>query len=202
MLTPLPFEPGVAGVDEAGRGPIAGPLVVAAVMLPSRFDTFGLDDSKRLTRGERELQFDRIVAGAEYAIITVPTEEVDRVNILRATLNAMSQALRDLPGHAYRAVIDGNQYPIDPPCPCDLIVKGDSHRAEIAAASILAKVTRDRLMVAAAETYPGYGFDTHFGYHRPDHIEALERLGPCPLHRRSFEPIKTMVNQPCLIFGD
>ncbi len=201
-MVSLPFEPGVAGVDEAGRGPIAGPLVVAAAMLPDGFDSYGLDDSKKLTRDQREVQYERIVAHALYSIIVVPPDEVDRLNILKATLTAMGRAIKTLPGNAIKAVIDGNQHPLDAPCPCELIVKGDSHRAEIAAASILAKVTRDRLMIEAGLDYPGYGFETHFGYHRPDHIIALQQLGPCPLHRRSFEPVKTMVNQPCLIFAD
>lgn len=189
-------------MDEAGRGPIAGPLVVAAVVLPLGFNAEGLNDSKKLTREQREEQFDRIRGSADYSVIVVPPETVDRLNILRATLEAMSEAIRTLATKVDLAVIDGNQHPIDAPCPCELIIKGDGHRSEIAAASILAKVTRDRLMVEASETYPGYGFESHFGYHRPEHIEALNRLGPCPLHRRSFEPIRTMVNQPCLIFVD
>ena len=198
----LPFVPGVAGVDEAGRGPIAGPLVVAAVVLPAGFDAEGLNDSKKLTREQREDQFDRIKAGTDYSIVVVPSETVDRLNILRATLEAMSEAIRSLTSRVELAVIDGNRHPIDPPCACELIIKGDGHRSEIAAASILAKVTRDRWMVEASEMYPGYGFESHFGYHRPEHIEALNRLGPCPLHRRSFEPVRTMVNQPCLTFVD
>jgi ribonuclease HII len=110
----------------------------------------------------------------------------------------MSQSLDDLPKTPLLALIDGNQLPPNPPCPVETLVKGDSKNAAIAAASILAKVTRDRLMVEANTLYPGYGFDQHFGYHNPVHIAAIDRLGPCPIHRRSFEPIKSLVNQPQL----
>ncbi|MBX3113071.1 MAG: ribonuclease HII [Fimbriimonadaceae bacterium] len=194
----LPFDPYIAGVDEAGRGPIAGPLVVAAAILPEGFDASGIHDSKQLSFEEREQQFSRIVAEANYSIQIVSHEEVDRLNILRATLQAMSQALRELDPQAKQALIDGNQLPPNPPCPVETVVKGDGKYAAIAAASILAKVTRDRLMIEANLEYPGYGFDRNFGYYNPVHVAALEKLGPCPIHRRSFEPIKSLVNQPLL----
>jgi len=201
-MVQLPFEPSVAGVDEAGRGPIAGPLVVAGVVLPDSFDTYGLNDSKKLTPEQRDRLYDQLVSTARYEIVVVSVEDVDRLNILKATLTAMSTVIRQLTPDAVRAVVDGNQSPIDPPVPCEVIVKGDSCRAEIAAASIIAKVTRDRLMRAAHAEYPKYGFDEHFGYYCPEHISALREFGPCPLHRRSFEPVKSMVNQPCLNFVD
>ncbi len=192
----LPFSPHIAGVDEAGRGPVAGPLVVAAVCLPSGFDATGLNDSKKLSHEQRDCLFQGIIESAEYSIVIISHDEVDRLNILRATLLGMSQALCDLPHPPESARIDGNQLPIRPPVPCETLVKGDSKDAAIAAASILAKVTRDRLMIEADARYPGYGFADHYGYHTPTHIEALNRLGPCPIHRKSFEPIKSMVNQP------
>ncbi|MBA4294063.1 ribonuclease HII, partial [bacterium] len=185
-------------VDEAGRGPIAGPLVVAAVLLPQNFNPQGLNDSKKLTAEQRDTLFLRITEYAEYSIVIVAPAEVDRLNILRATLQAMSQALRELPTQPKQALIDGNQLPPNPPCPVETLVKGDSKNASIAAASILAKVTRDRLMVEAAIQFPGYGFESHFGYHNPTHIQAINNLGPSPIHRRSFEPIKSLVNQPIL----
>lgn len=172
--------------------------MVAAALLPARFDATGLNDSKKLSHIERDRLFFRIVCHAQYSIIIVPHYEVDRRNILRATLLAMSESLRQLPITPQNALIDGNQLPPNPPCPIETLVKGDSKNAAIAAASILAKVTRDRLMQEAAITYPGYGFESHFGYHNPTHIAAINRLGPCPIHRASFEPIKSLLNQPQL----
>ena len=190
----------MAGVDEAGRGPLAGPLLVAAVCLPRGFATAGLNDSKKLTRAQRDELFDLIVAEANYAIVEVPVEEIDRANILRATMAGMAEALRRLDPGPTSALIDGNSMPPSCPCLAECLVKGDSKNAAIAAASILAKVTRDRLMTEADKKYPGYGFADHFGYGSPPHLSALRELGPCPLHRRSFEPVKSMVNQPCLMF--
>lgn len=164
--------------------------------LPEGFDATGIRDSKQLGAKERDALYLDIVRAADYAVVVVPAQEVDRLNILRATLIAMGRAIREL--DPTRAVADGNQQPIGAPCPVECLVKGDSKDAAIAAASILAKVTRDRLMVEAANVYPEYGFDTHFGYHNPTHIANLNRFGPCPIHRRSFEPVKSMVNQPVL----
>ncbi|MBL8067533.1 MAG: ribonuclease HII [Armatimonadetes bacterium] len=186
----------MAGVDEAGRGPIAGPLVVAAAILPEGFDATGLNDSKKLTAGQRDFVFWRIVAQCRYSLVIVPPQEVDRLNILRATLLAMGRSIAELDPPA--AVVDGNQPPVGASCPTSTLIKGDAKNASIAAASILAKVTRDRLMAEAASAFPGYGFDTHFGYYNPAHREALARLGPCAIHRRSFEPVKSMLNQPGL----
>lgn len=196
----LPFDADVAGVDEAGRGPIAGPLVVAAVLLPAGFDTQGIDDSKRLTAARREALCARITASADCAVVVVPVSEIDRLNILRATLRAMSESIRRLGVLPSLALIDGNAVPVDPPCAVRTVVKGDGKHAAIAAASIVAKVTRDRLMTELDLEHPGYGFADHFGYHCTAHIQALGELGPCAAHRRSFEPVKSMVNQPCLMF--
>ncbi len=185
-------------MDEAGRGPLAGPVVVAAAQLPPKFKCIGIRDSKMLTREQRDDLFLRIVAEANYAIVVVPPGDVDRFNILQATLMGMAEALRQLGPEVESALVDGNRRPVDPPCPIQTVIGGDDRHAAIAAASILAKVTRDRLMIEAADLYPGYGFESHYGYARPSHIEAIHRLGPCEIHRRSFEPIKTLVNQPQL----
>jgi ribonuclease HII len=194
----LPFQTHVAGVDEAGRGPIAGPLVVAAVLLPYGFNAKGINDSKQLSKEQRDEAFFRIIALAHTATVIINPHEIDRLNILNATLQGMSQALRELTPNPQKALIDGNRLPPNPPCPVETLIKGDSKNAAIAAAGIVAKVTRDRLMTELALAYPGYGFENHFGYHNPAHIQAIAKLGPCPIHRHSFEPIKTLVNQPLL----
>lgn len=194
--TLLPFDPDVAGVDEAGRGPLAGPLVVAAVLLPRGFDASGLNDSKKLTAAQREAHYLRVFTHARYHIEVVPSSVVDAKNILRATLEAMALCLYMVGAKSAR--VDGNQQPIGAHCPCETLVQGDGRDAAIAAASILAKVTRDRLMTHAATVYPGYGWETNMGYHVPEHVEAIYRLGPTPLHRRSFDPLRSMLAQPCL----
>lgn len=196
----LPFTPGVAGVDEAGRGPLAGPLVVAAVCLPRGFPCAGLTDSKLLSPAARAKWFDVLVNEAAHSIVVVGVDMIDRVNIFQATMWGMAEAVSRLQPAATSAVIDGNALPPGLACDAECLVKGDSRNAAIAAASVLAKVTRDRLMDEADALHPGYGFAEHHGYGCPSHIAAIEKLGPCPIHRRSFEPVKTMVNQPCLIF--
>lgn len=193
--------PGAAGADEAGRGPLAGPVVAAAVILPDSFDLVGLDDSKKLDHEARIELAARIKAEAVWAIELAEPEEIDRRNILRASLHAMARAIRKVaPPMAY---VDGNQFPPDVGCPVEAVIKGDGIYACIAAASILAKTERDLYMVALAEKYPGYGFDRHFGYPTPDHFETLRQLGPCPAHRRSFAPVRELLedDQLCL-FGD
>ncbi|MCB0824792.1 MAG: ribonuclease HII [Armatimonadetes bacterium] len=193
---PLPYTPGVAGVDEVGRGALAGPVVVAAVILPPEFDTIGIIDSKALSAAQREEAAERIRAEARYTILFASAEEIDAKNVLRATLDAMRESLIQL--KANEAIIDGNQLPPGLPCPATTLVKGDSKDASIAAASILAKVARDNHMVEMADNYPGYGFEGHVGYGAPSHLGAIKSLGPCPIHRKSFEPIKSLINQPCL----
>lgn len=185
----------VAGVDEAGRGPLAGPVVVAAVILDPARPIDGLDDSKRLSAKRREQLYALIVRHAlAHAIVRVEAAEIDRVNILNATLSGMSQALRSLPVTPTRALIDGNRLPGSLPCPGRAIIGGDASEPAISAASILAKVARDRILVEYESRWPGYGFAQHKGYPTAAHIAALQRLGPCPEHRRSFAPVR----QTCL----
>jgi ribonuclease HII len=178
----------VAGCDEAGRGPLAGPVVAAAVVLdPSRIPR-GLDDSKRLTAEQREKLFEKICATASFAVAFASPARIDRDNILRASLWALARAVRALPEAPKHVFVDGRDR-IDVPCDCEAVIGGDGMVASIAAASIIAKVTRDRLMCALAEDCPGYGFEQHKGYSVPEHLEALDRLGPSAHHRSFFAPV-------------
>ena len=190
----------IAGVDEAGRGPLAGPVAVAAVILdPSKPRIRGLDDSKKLTHAKREALYEKIVARAlSYSIVMVMSDEIDRINIFQATMTGMSRALAGLTPSAHEAWIDGNALPRDLPCAGRAIIGGDALEPAISAASILAKVTRDRWMVELDRQHPGYGFAEHKGYGTPAHLAALQRLGPCPHHRRSFAPVKILVDQGVL----
>lgn len=186
----------VAGVDEAGRGPLAGPVVVAAVILNKRRRINGLDDSKKLTAAKRETLYARIVERAvAYSVVVIDREEIDRINIFQATMVGMTRALLGLMPAATEALIDGNQLPKNLPCPARAIIGGDALEPSISAASILAKVSRDRLMVAMDTQFPGYGFADHKGYPTPAHLAALQRLGPCAEHRRSFEPVRLLLDQ-------
>ena len=188
-----------AGVDEAGRGPLAGPVVVAAVILDPARPIAGLDDSKKLSEKRREALYPQIVECAlAHCVIVVEAEEIDRLNIFQATMAGMSRAVAGLAPAAQEALVDGNKLPKDLPCPGRAIVGGDALEPAISAASILAKVTRDRLMVAMETQYPGYGFAAHKGYPTPAHFAALQRLGPCAEHRRSFAPVKIMLDQGVL----
>ena len=179
----------VAGVDEAGRGPLAGPVVAAAVVLPPGFLLPELADSKALDAPTRErllVEIERAALGR--AVVAVAAARIDEVNILRATHEAMALAVALLPTAPLLALVDG--LPVHGlPCPHLAVIDGDVCSSAIAAASILAKVTRDRLMVAMDATFPGYGFARHKGYPTPEHLEALQRLGPCAEHRRSFAPV-------------
>ena len=189
----------VAGVDEAGRGPLAGPLAVAAVILNPAWPISGLDDSKKLSEKKREVLYPQIIEHAlAYCIVLIEPEEIDRINILQATMSGMSRAVAGLSLTAHMALIDGNQLPKDLPCHGRAIIGGDALEPAISAASILAKVTRDRLLVAMDATYPGYGFATHKGYGTAQHLAALQSLGPCPQHRRSFAPLRVMLEQGVL----
>jgi ribonuclease HII len=181
----------VCGIDEAGRGPWAGPVVAAAVVLDPGDIPAGLDDSKKLTEAQREALMEPILRTARVGIGIAEAEQIDRDNILQATLWAMARAL-DAIGGADLALIDGNRAPLLP-CPAKTIVKGDSRSLSIAAASIVAKVTRDRIMARHDATYPLYGFARHKGYGTAFHRQALLRHGPTPLHRRSFAPIKALL---------
>ena len=179
----------VCGVDEAGRGPLAGPVVAAAVILtPARIPE-GLNDSKALSSSQRELLLNMIEKNAQIGIGIAEPEEIDRANILGATLIAMRRAVLALPELPEMALIDGNKLP-DLPCEAQAIVKGDSRSLSIAAASIVAKVTRDRLMIEADRRYPGYSLAGHKGYPTKAHMEAVTRLGASPIHRRSFKPVR------------
>ena len=176
----------VCGVDEAGRGPLAGPVCAAAVILPRGVTIEGLDDSKKLTEKRREALYDVIIAAAEaYGVAFADVEEIEKLNILGATYLAMNRAIAALGVGIDLALIDGNRNAgIEYPSRC--IVKGDAKCVSIAAASVLAKVTRDRYMRALAEKYPGYGFERHKGYGTKAHYAAIRALGPCPEHRPSF----------------
>ena len=181
----------VAGVDEAGRGPLAGPVAVAAVILDPRRRLRGLDDSKKLTRAQREALYPRIVERAlAWHVEMVPVEEIDRLNILHATLEGMRRCILALGPQVELVRIDGNAVPRALPCLAEAVVGGDALEPAIMAASILAKVARDRLMCALHEEHPHYGFDVHKGYPTPAHLAALAAHGPCPHHRRSFAPVR------------
>lgn len=176
----------ICGVDEAGRGPLAGPVCAAAVILPKGLEIPGLNDSKKLTdKRRRELMPIIKEQALAYGIAFASHEEIDSINILQATFLAMKRALSQLELKPQLALIDGNRT-IDFGVPAETVVKGDSCSANIAAASILAKVTRDDYMEAMALEYPGYGFDIHKGYGTKAHYEALRNLGPCPIHRMTF----------------
>jgi ribonuclease HII len=179
----------VAGCDEAGRGPLAGPVVAAAVILDPQRVPRGLDDSKKLDRDTREKLYAKICACAEVAVAMAPPARIDRDNILRASLWALARAVVALPVRPKLVFVDGRDR-IDCGCDCEAVIRGDAIIASIAAASIVAKVTRDRLMVRLAQIHPGYGFERHMGYAVPEHIEALTRLGPTIHHRQSFAPVR------------
>ena len=183
------FSNGVAvicGVDEAGRGPLAGPVCAAAVILPPNLEIPGLTDSKKLSDKRRRELYPVIMEQAvTYGIGFASHEEIDEINILQATFLAMERALAQLNVKPDLALIDGNRQK-DFGLPVETVVKGDSLSASIAAASVLAKVTRDDVMLAMANEYPGYGFEVHKGYGTKAHYEALRNLGPCPIHRMSF----------------
>jgi ribonuclease HII len=179
----------VCGVDEAGRGPLAGPVVAAAVVFAGRAPK-GLDDSKRLDRASREALYERILAAGDVSVVVASRARVDRMNILRASLWAMSRAVAGLALRPDHVLVDGNMLPPGLPCPAEAIVGGDGLSVSIAAASIVAKVTRDRLMAAVGRSFPDYGFERHMGYATPEHVSALERHGPCPHHRQSFAPVR------------
>ena len=176
----------ICGVDEAGRGPLAGPVYAAAVILPRGLVIEGLNDSKKLTEKRREALYDVIVEQAvAYGVGSADEKEIDEINILQATFLAMRRAIAQLSVRPDLALIDGNR-DSDFGVPAETVIGGDGKSANIAAASILAKVTRDRVMLDYAKQYPQYGFDVHKGYGTKRHYEALREYGPCPIHRQSF----------------
>ncbi len=178
----------IAGCDEAGRGPLAGPVVAAAVVLDPNRIPRGLDDSKRLTAERREELFEEICATAAFSVAVASRARIDRDNILRASLWALARAVHALPEMPKHVFVDGRDK-LATPCDCEAVIGGDGLVASIAAASIIAKVTRDRLMSALALDCPGYGFEQHKGYAVPEHLEALDRLGPSTHHRSFFAPV-------------
>ncbi len=180
----------IAGVDEVGRGPLAGPVVVAAVVFPDRRYPDGLDDSKKLTHAQRERLYAAILDSACVSIAVASRARVDCMNILQASLWAMRRAVAGLALAPDHVLVDGNRTPRGLACPCETIVGGDSLSVSIAAASIVAKVTRDRLMGAIGRAFPDYGFEKHMGYSTPAHFLALKAHGPCPHHRQSFAPVR------------
>ena len=177
----------ICGVDEAGRGPLAGPVCAAAVILPEDTVIEGLDDSKKLSEKKRERLYDEITKKATaYCVAYGTLEEIESVNILEATFIAMNRAIDGLKVKPDFAIIDGNRVPKGIKIPCATLVKGDSKSMSVAAASILAKVTRDRLMLTYDEKYPQYNFKKHKGYGTKEHTELLKQYGPSPIHRLSF----------------
>lgn len=185
------FLPPICGIDEAGRGPLAGPVVAAAVILDPHNIPHGLNDSKVLSQIARERLLNILRQSAQIGIGIAEPTEIDRINILAATMLAMQRAFHALPPRPASALIDGNRAP-DLPCVVQTLVKGDARSLSIAAASIVAKVTRDNIMTRADARFPQYGFEQHKGYGTKAHRAALEAHGPCPIHRFSFAPIKHM----------
>jgi ribonuclease HII len=199
MIDPSWTMPGVAGVDEAGRGPLAGPVAVAAVILDPARRIDGLGDSKALSEARREALFPRIQSDAlALAIVFVHADEIDRLNILQATMAGMRRAVAALATTPSRVLVDGNRVPPGLGIAAEAIVKGDAKIAAISAASILAKVARDRWMLDLDAAHPEYGFAAHKGYPTPEHLDALRRFGPCPAHRRSFAPVRASMVPPLL----
>ena len=189
----------LAGVDEVGRGPLAGDVVAAAVILDPDKPIAGLDDSKKLSEKRRESLFVEIQYHAlSWSIARASVAEIDQLNILHASMLAMKRAVEALPSQPEHVLVDGNRVP-DWRYPAEAVVKGDSRVQAIAAASILAKVTRDREMIAMETLYPGYGFAGHKGYPTKVHMAALEALGPTPIHRRSFAPVRAKIEQLALL---
>jgi ribonuclease HII len=182
----------IAGVDEAGRGPLAGPVVAACVVLPYNFDSSGINDSKQLTEARREAAYERITQNAvSIGVSVVHHDVIDRINILKATHLAMREAVLRLEPAAVPSIILVDGLPV-PGLPCAAVksvVGGDALSVSIAAASIIAKVTRDRLMKLMSKRYPDYGFESHKGYSAPAHLAALRQYGPSPIHRRTFAPV-------------
>lgn len=192
----------VAGVDEVGRGPLCGAVVTAAVILDPRRPIQGLNDSKKLTEARRELLFDEIREKALcWHIARAEVHEIDQLNILHATMLAMQRAVEGLIVRPNLVLVDGNRCP-NVSVPCSAVIGGDAQVPAIAAASILAKVARDREMVEMETHYPGYGFGAHKGYPTPVHLEALSRLGPTPIHRRSFAPVRAAFEAQAMIVSE
>lgn len=185
----------VVGVDEVGRGPLAGPVTAAAVRLdPARIPS-GLNDSKVLTAARREAMAETLAGCADISIAHASVTEIDEINILAASHLAMRRAIEGLPQQPDFALIDGNRMPRGLPCPAECVIKGDARSVSIAAASIVAKICRDAIMVDLAQQHPGYGWETNMGYGAKAHMAALRNLGVTPHHRRSFKPVHNILYQ-------
>lgn len=190
----------IAGVDEVGRGPLAGPVVAAAVILPAEPRIQGLNDSKKVPQPKREELFVKIHEVAlAVGVSIIENDVIDATNILVASLDAMRKAVRSLKVQPHLVLVDGNQK-AGTGFPERAIIKGDALSAAIMAASIIAKVTRDRIMVEAHAKYPEYGFDQHKGYGAKVHMDALQKYGPCPIHRRSYAPVRALINKDKILF--
>jgi ribonuclease HII len=185
----------IAGVDEVGRGPLAGPVTAAAVVLDPMSIPDGLDDSKRLSAARRETLHDSIMQSAQVSIAHASVEEIDEINILQASHLAMCRAIDGLPNAPDHLLIDGNRLPRDLTTSAEAVIKGDARALSIAAASIVAKITRDRIMEGLARQYPGYGWENNAGYPTKSHISALQDIGVTPHHRRSFKPVHNILYQ-------
>lgn len=183
----------IAGVDEVGRGPLAGPVLAAAVVLDPARIPGGLNDSKKLTARRRALLHDQLMEVAEISVAEASVEEIDQINILQASHLAMVRAVTGLGQPPDYVLVDGHMMPKDMPVKSETIVGGDGRSFSIAAASIVAKFRRDQIMMDLAQQYPGYGWDTNMGYGSKKHMEALANLGPTPHHRRSFKPVYNML---------
>jgi len=183
----------IVGVDEVGRGPLAGPVVAAAVWLDPNHIPDGMNDSKKLTAKRREALYDQILAVADVSIASCSVEEIDDINILQASLRAMERAVAGLKTRADYVLVDGNKIPAAFGLNAEAIIKGDARSLSISAASIVAKTWRDRLMVDLAQQYPGYGWEKNAGYGTKLHMEGLTKFGVTPHHRRSFKPIHNML---------
>lgn len=190
----LRHVPGAVGVDEAGRGPLAGPVVAAAVLVPDEAVLAGLNDSKKLSPASRAALAETIRRTCRWAVAEASVDEIDRLNILQATLLAMRRAVLSLDLPEAELLVDGDRVP--PGLRGRAVVRGDATYVCVAAASVLAKEHRDRRMLRLAEEHPGYGFERHFGYPTPEHLEQLRRLGPSPVHRRSFAPCRDALRLP------
>lgn len=183
----------IAGVDEVGRGPLCGPVTAAAVILDAKNIPDGLNDSKKLTAKRRETLYNALMECAEVSIAHASVEEIDQINILRASHLAMERAIAGLPRPPDHVLIDGNMIPRDLTISAQSVIKGDGKSLSIAAASIIAKVCRDRIMADLAQEFPGYGWEKNAGYPTPVHLKALLNLGVTPHHRRSFKPVYKML---------
>ncbi len=183
----------ICGVDEAGRGPLAGPVVVSALILDHENIPSGLNDSKKLSAKKREILFEKIIATASVSIVSAPPHIIARLNIRGATLWAMAKAVAGLYPLPDMALIDGRDIPKDLPCSAQALVKGDGRSLSIAAASIVAKVMRDRMCLTMDKAMPGFGFKNHKGYGTAQHLKALKELGPCQHHRQDFAPVSALL---------